>query len=301
MPNAAVLARRFEISGKTAQRNIDFMRDRMGAPLVYDPSQKGYHYSDDAFDLPRFPIDQQEILAVLIARNLLSGAAGGVISQALQQFEQKLFSEKIALGMDFSRIDDAFSSSWPGYSPASPQIFQNTAFAMLNNRVLEFDYASPGTGENRKRRAEPHHLQHYMASWVLTAWCSLRKSWRKFFLSRMDNLVVLEVAFDPRPKDEWKHHIEDAFGIFQGVETVWVVLRFTPFRARWIREQVWHLEQKLTLLADGSLELMFPVADFREVKMRVLQFGADLRVMEPEELKVEIEAEIMKMGKLYGG
>ncbi len=150
MPNAAVLARRFEISGKTAQRNIDFMRDRMGAPLVYDPSQKGYHYSDDAFDLPRFPIDQQEILAVLIARNLLSGAAGGVISRALQQFEQKLFSEKIALGMDFSRIDDAFSSSWPGYSPAPSEIFQKAAFALMETRVLKFACASPGTGKKVK-------------------------------------------------------------------------------------------------------------------------------------------------------
>jgi predicted DNA-binding transcriptional regulator YafY len=41
-PNAAALADRFEISRKTAQRNIDFMRDRLAAPLEYDPSRRGW-------------------------------------------------------------------------------------------------------------------------------------------------------------------------------------------------------------------------------------------------------------------
>ena len=38
-PNAAGLAGHFEVSSKTAQLSIDFMRDRLGAPLEYDPSR----------------------------------------------------------------------------------------------------------------------------------------------------------------------------------------------------------------------------------------------------------------------
>jgi predicted DNA-binding transcriptional regulator YafY len=40
-PNATSLAEKFEISTKTAQRDIDFMRDRLLCPLNYDPSKKG--------------------------------------------------------------------------------------------------------------------------------------------------------------------------------------------------------------------------------------------------------------------
>ena len=43
-PNATSLAGFFEISPKTAQRSIDFMRDRLGAPLEYHSGKKGYAY-----------------------------------------------------------------------------------------------------------------------------------------------------------------------------------------------------------------------------------------------------------------
>lgn len=39
-PNANTLAEQFEISAKTAQRSIDFMRDRICAPLEYDQHQR---------------------------------------------------------------------------------------------------------------------------------------------------------------------------------------------------------------------------------------------------------------------
>jgi hypothetical protein len=45
-PNASALAREFELSVKTAQRDVDFMRDRLNCPLVYDKSRKGYYYRD---------------------------------------------------------------------------------------------------------------------------------------------------------------------------------------------------------------------------------------------------------------
>lgn len=42
-PNAAHLSEKFEISPRTAQRDIEFMRDRMFAPLLYssDPVLSG--------------------------------------------------------------------------------------------------------------------------------------------------------------------------------------------------------------------------------------------------------------------
>ncbi len=51
-PNTTSLAEKFEISTKTAQRDIEFMRDRLRCPLDYDPSRKGYYYDDETFSLP---------------------------------------------------------------------------------------------------------------------------------------------------------------------------------------------------------------------------------------------------------
>ncbi|MBI5102660.1 MAG: hypothetical protein HZB33_12630 [Nitrospirae bacterium] len=41
-PNANKLAEMFEISGKQAQRDIEFLRDRLGAPLQYNADKRGY-------------------------------------------------------------------------------------------------------------------------------------------------------------------------------------------------------------------------------------------------------------------
>lgn len=51
-PNATGLAEQFEVSVKTAQRDVEFMRDRLNCPLTYDKSRKGYYYEDETFSLP---------------------------------------------------------------------------------------------------------------------------------------------------------------------------------------------------------------------------------------------------------
>ena len=298
-PNARKLADHFELSRKTAQRNIDFMRDRLFAPLEYDPSKKGYYYLDETFELPHFLATQEEILSVLLARNLLSYTAGGFISRAINGFGKKLFAATGHFGLTADQMDKAFSATWHGYAPAQGDLFRQVADALLKRHLIRFTYRSPSTGQKTYRLAEPHHLQHYMASWVLIAWCRLRDDWRKLYLARMTDVLVEPETFDPKPTDQWKHLLEDAFGIFQAKETVTAVLRFTPFRARWIKEQIWHPDQTMTHLDDGSLELSFPVADFREIKLKILQFGADVEVISPEELRREVRQEIEKMAKMY--
>jgi hypothetical protein len=62
-PNAASLARRFKISTKTAQRNIEPMRDRLLAPLECDNRRKGYYYTGASFALPSPRVTQNELLA----------------------------------------------------------------------------------------------------------------------------------------------------------------------------------------------------------------------------------------------
>ena len=104
---------------------------------------------------------------------------------------------------------------------------------------------------------------------------------------------------ESNPRHQWRPLLESSFGLFQGARTVPVTLRFCPFRARWIRHQHWHPDQCLTEQPDGCLELTVPVSDFREIKMQIMQFGADVEVIAPEELRRESEAEIAKMNHLY--
>lgn len=50
-PNAQRLAERFGISHRQAQRDLNYLRCELGAPIEYDNSKKGFYYSH-AFSLP---------------------------------------------------------------------------------------------------------------------------------------------------------------------------------------------------------------------------------------------------------
>ena len=59
------------------------------------------------------------------------------------------------------------------------------------------------------------------------------------------------------------------FGLYKGKSTKEATLRFTPEESKWIKDQIWHKDQKVKLLKDGSLEISFPGSDFSEIKLRL--------------------------------
>ncbi len=44
-PNARRLAERFQISHRQAQRDLEYLRKELGAPLAYDNHRKGFYYT----------------------------------------------------------------------------------------------------------------------------------------------------------------------------------------------------------------------------------------------------------------
>lgn len=50
-PNAQRMAERFHMSHRQAQRDIDYLRKELGAPVAYDSARRGFYYTA-AFTLP---------------------------------------------------------------------------------------------------------------------------------------------------------------------------------------------------------------------------------------------------------
>ena len=44
-PNAQKLAEKLEVSAKTVQRDIEFLRDRLRAPIEYDARRWGFYFT----------------------------------------------------------------------------------------------------------------------------------------------------------------------------------------------------------------------------------------------------------------
>lgn len=50
-PNSHRMAERFHISPRQAQRDLDFLKKKLGAPIAYDKARRGFYYTEP-FNLP---------------------------------------------------------------------------------------------------------------------------------------------------------------------------------------------------------------------------------------------------------
>ena len=298
-PNATSLAGVFEISTKTAQRDIDFMRDRLLCPLDYDSSQKGYYYDDETFSLPMIYLSSEEFSSLLIARKMLQDISGGSIGQEISSVVDKITNILKKHSVVADHIDDAFSFQLVEYSPTPEAVFKAVLESCLKKKCLSFTYYSPATEEKSERTVEPYHLFNYMGTWHTIGYCHLRKDIRDFALSRISETKVLTEPFKIPTDFDFKKYFLSTFGLYKGKSTKEVTVRFKPEKAKWIKDQIWHKNQKSKLLKDGTLEISFPVSDFSEIRREILKHGDAVEVIKPKILRNLIKTEAAKISKIY--
>src|ERR1043166_4637711 len=82
-PNARILAEEMEVSTKSIHRDIEFMRDRMGLPLEFDPGHQGYHYTQEVSSFPTLQVTEGELFALLVAEKALQQYRGTTFEKPL--------------------------------------------------------------------------------------------------------------------------------------------------------------------------------------------------------------------------
>lgn len=300
-PNAATMAHRFEISAKTAQRDIAFMQNRLFAPLVYDFSRRGYAYEDATYELPASWLGADELLALLISFRLASTVPDRGMKARIKTFLNQvlsLYTHEVPISLE--GLGEKVSVKNIEYSVTSGKIFQQVLDALLNSRTVKIEYYSPHQDETTSRNILPLHLLSCMGTWHIIAHCALRSELRDFTLSRIRAIEPSAVHIPvPSGTDSIKEYLRWNFGILSSIESIEVCIKFAPDIAPWIQEQVWHANQVVERQPDGSLLLSFSVADFREIKREILKYGSQVEVISPTALRDEVSAEIRKMNNLY--
>jgi len=78
-----------------------------------------------------------------------------------------------------------------------------------------------------------------------------------------------------------------------------VRIRFGRERAGWIKKKKWHPTQQIADNPDGSVTVFLDISALEDIKGWVLYFGSDAEVLEPEELRYMVKAELVKMSERY--
>lgn len=100
-PNAMRLSERFGISHRQAQRDCDYLRRKLDAPIAFDRSKQGYYYTED-FSLPdSIRVEDPRDISNIVALADMLGDDGestqiGIPYSALLQIPDKLVALELA-------------------------------------------------------------------------------------------------------------------------------------------------------------------------------------------------------------
>lgn len=292
-PNSADLVREFEVSAATAHRDIAYLRDRLLAPLCFSQQKNGYYYADADF---RLPFEDTPGLVLLLGMlEKMAGETGLTGLPEMRRLRKKLSS---IVCPEHQSVDDLIHCEWIETETVSPAVFAEVLNGLLTRTRMCIAYRSPAGGDS-ERDIDPLKLVNYQGRWYILAWCFLRGSRRLFHLARITSIrrMDIPVSHALADGDDWLY---GSFGIFKGEAERRYLARIllTGTAAEIVRRQRWHPEQGCEEAEDGLI-LSLPVADDRELIMKILQFGAQARILQPDSLREKIRDEIAKMAALY--
>jgi predicted DNA-binding transcriptional regulator YafY len=296
-PNVTTLARLLDWSEKTIRRDLAYLRRTLGAPLAYYRPRRGFHYTRTDFQLPAIVVSEGELLGVFLGSQLLRQYRGTELGEHLARLFVKLADFlPNAVEVDFSDFQQTYSTRPAPAEPFEPSVLRALIKSIRERQRLEIVYYTAYRDLEQRRQIDPYGFQFVDGGVYVVAYCHLREEILKFHPGRIRELSRTHETFE-RPADfDLTTYLDEGFRHLRGSGPAQqVTLRFSPAIARYVQGRTWHPTQKTEPQADGSLLLRFAINHLLEVKRLALSFGPDCEILEPAELRAEIEADVRAM------
>jgi predicted DNA-binding transcriptional regulator YafY len=289
-PNASSLARELEVSSKSIQRDLEFMRDRLNLPLEYDSRRFGYAYTEQVGAFPSLQITEGELLALVVAEKALQQYRGTSFEKPLVSALKKMTATlPDTISFNLSEWDQTISFHTSAEPLVNLEIIDLLTKATARRQQLMLSYCKPGSKSPEARVVDPFHLANINGEWFLFGFCHLRQDLRTFVPTRIRAARLTGKTFARPRQFSLAKQLRDSFGVQSGHEEYEVVIWFNDRVADYVREKKWHPSQILRERG-GGVELRLRLSSLVEIQRWVLGWGANAVVMKPPELVEAVEA-----------
>ena len=290
------------VSPATFKRDLEYMRDRLNAPIEWDRDAGGYRFAQSnvhspAYALPGLWFNAGEVHALLSMQHMLANLDAGMLAGHIKPLQTRLRALLGSADHTADEVEKRIRIIHASNRTLSPKHFETIASATISRRQIKLRHYSRQTGEESERTVSPQLLTHYRGNWYLDAWCHLRNDFRRFAIDAILHAELSEAKAKDVPQSKLKEILESGYGIFSGSKVTWAKLKFTPERARWIAAEQWHPQQKSKYDPAGNYLLEIPYTDDRELMMDILKHGPDVEVLAPPAQRQRVQAEVNSMKK----
>jgi predicted DNA-binding transcriptional regulator YafY len=293
-----------EVSPATLKRDLDYLKDQLGAPIEYSRLLNGYGFRESftgrKHELPGLWFSERELYSLLMAHQLLSELdSEGVISRHLQPLLERIHLMLGTSEADATALLKRVKIISPAKRPVPTRFFEMVGEALLKRRRLHLRYLTRGRGTVSERDVSAQRLVHYRNTWYLDAWCHSRERLLRFALDAIEEATPLELKTKEISLPQVEAEMDGGYGIYAGAKHQWATLVVQPQAAQWISREEWHPDQKSRWLEDGSFELRVPYSDDTEIVMDVLRQGDQIRVVSPASLVASVNKRLRAAVALY--
>lgn len=298
-PNCLTFSAEWEVSQKTVQRDIDFLRDSLGAPLAYDRVRKGFFYSEENWFLPAFALSEGELLALLMSLRMFQAWQGSPMEQHLRTILDKLealLPDSVSVRPDL--LFSQFSFKAPPAKPVAEEVWLPVIRGLTGKCILRIRYRAFEEEKAKEWDFNPCHLANLQGEWYVFGFAAGHDDVLQLSMPRIQKAALTDRVFTVPASFNAQKLIDGAFGrAVSGGDEFEVELAFSKAVATWVTERQWHPGQKVRVLRDGKVELRFKARGMVEVLRWVMAWGGDVMVLDPQELADAVKAEARRMLK----
>jgi predicted DNA-binding transcriptional regulator YafY len=293
-----------EVSRATFTRDIEYMRDRLNAPIQWSKADGGYSYAvgknASQQPLPGLWFNSEEAYALLMMQSLLSQLQPGLLGPHIAPLKARLRAVIESGKHPAEDVESRIRLLNVAARPVPDKYFELVAGALLSGQRLQIRYHGRAKDDVTEREVSPQLLIFHRGNWYLGAWCHRQDAMRSFSMDAIEAASSTNKKNKAVSKKELNGFVGQGYGIFAGSDVRWARLSFSQERARWVGQELWHPQQRISLEPDGRVVLEVPFTDTRELAMDILRHGRHVEVLEPAELREVITNDLRAALLAYG-
>ena len=299
-----ILEEELSISKSTVKRDLEYMRDRLNAPIIWHRALRGYVFDPsqagaERYALPGLWFNDQEIFALLTMYQLLSNLGNGLLTPHVKPLLARLTMLLDTQEDSAEEIRKRIRILHVASRTERPESFEAVASATIKRKRLQFLYRARYNDRGNEREVSPQRLVHYRDNWYLDGWCHLSKGLRTFSVDRISEVKILEQKSRDVSEKTLHRELADGYGIFSGRAHKRAKLRFSPKQARWVASENWHPKQSGQFEKGGYYLLEFPYSNDTELVMDILKYGSGVEVISPTTLRKTVKRKLKEAVSQY--
>lgn len=291
------------VSKRTVQLDLQEMRYNQSlnfnAPIVYDKSEKTYRYSDENYSINNLPVSADELHGLDFAISILDQFKH---LPAIKEFEDaiKRIASTVKLNKEARGESDHIQLDKP-FIIKGIEFVEPVLKAISERRVVKFTYQKHGSDTTSQNLLEPYLIKEAKNFWYVIG-RRINKGEKKiltFALDRIADLQLTDEIFHEEEMDK-KNFFKNVVGVTVGEgKPEKVVLSFSPIQGKYIKTIPIHHSQEIVKETKNELRVSLAVVINHELKMQLLSYGENVKVLQPKKLAEDIQQAAKKMVNLY--